>query len=66
MALLALYMIVKEENETLESFLENKIFAGAEGSTLAATEEEMQGFEKFMESYKAGLGIEKAAIEALR
>ena len=66
MALLALYMIVKEENETLESFLEKKIFAGAEGSTLAASEEEMQGFEKFMESYKAGLGIEKAAIEALR
>ena len=69
MALLALFMKEKaagaEDAASLDRFLNERIFAGAEGTTLAASEEEIQGFETFMERYKAGLSVEKAAIDAM-
>ena len=33
-AVLASYLVNKEENETLEDFLDTKVFAGNQGSTL--------------------------------
>ena len=75
MAILALYLtkvtggaddnIVKEGSLTLPDFLNNLIFAGESGSTVTATSEEIQGFDSFMESFKAALPIEKAAVETL-
>ncbi|MCM1135104.1 MAG: FGGY-family carbohydrate kinase [Clostridium sp.] len=64
-ALLAAYMKDKEENETLESYLKNKIFAGQAGSRMEPKEEDAAGFERFMKRYMAGLPIERAAVEAL-
>ena len=66
MALLALYMKVKAEGESLEDFLEKRIFKDAVGTTLEAGEEEIKGFEDFMSRYKEGLEIEKAACEHLK
>lgn len=65
MALLAAYMQTKEENESLESYLKNKIFAGQTGSRMEPDAEDVAGFEKFMERYMAGLSIEHAAVDAL-
>ena len=65
MALLAAYMQTKEENESLESYLTNKIFAGQTGSRMEPDAEDVAGFEKFMERYMAGLSIEHAAVDAL-
>ena len=64
-ALLAAYMKNKEENETLEAYLNNKIFAGQAGSKLEPKAEDVAGFEKFMKRYMAGLSIEHAAVDSL-
>ena len=65
MALLAAYMQTKEESESLESYLKNKIFAGQTGSRMEPDAADVAGFEKFMERYMAGLSIEHAAVDAL-
>ncbi len=65
-ALLASYMRTKSEGETLDKFLAEKIFATAEGTTEKPDGKDVEGFERFMERYKDGLAIEKAAINALK
>jgi len=65
MALLAVYMQTKEENESLKDYLKNKIFAGQTGSRMEPDGKDVAGFEKFMERYMAGLSIEHAAVDAL-
>lgn len=62
-ALLAAYLADKNEGEKLEEFLDNRIFKTLSGETVFPEPEEIAGFEKFMEHYRAGLSIEKAAIE---
>jgi len=66
MALLAAYMLHKAPNEPLESYLSEKVFAGEEGSTIAPDQADVDGFAAFMERYKKGLVIERAAVEGLR
>jgi sugar (pentulose or hexulose) kinase len=66
MALLALYMMYKENGELLESFLSREIFTGDNGITIQPDSRDSIGFEKFMETYKKGLSIEKAAVENIR
>ena len=62
-AVLAAYMVQKGEDETLEEYLQKKVFADAKGVTLAPDAAEAAGFEAFMERYRKGLGIERAAVE---
>ena len=66
MALLASYMLYKEAGEVLSSFLSNKVFAGNSGVTLEPLPEDVKGYEEFMKTYKAGLAIEQAAVEAFK
>jgi sugar (pentulose or hexulose) kinase len=66
MALLAAYMLHKEEDESLEAYLNDKVFAGENSTTIAPVPEDIEGFGAFMERYKAGLAIEKAAVETLK
>ena len=65
-AVLAAYMQWKEAGETLSDYLENKVFANAESSTIAPDPEDVAGFQVFIERYKAGLAIERAAVESLK
>lgn len=65
MALLAAYMLDKKENESLGDYLEERIFAGLAGSTIAPTAEDIEGFETFAARYKAGISFEKAAVDAM-
>ena len=65
MALLAGYMIWKDEGETLPDYLDNKVFAGARSSTLMADESDVDGFNAFLAAYKKALPVEKAATELL-
>jgi sugar (pentulose or hexulose) kinase len=65
-ALLAAYTARKGENESLEAYLNEKVFAGAQGTTLAPDPRDVEGFDAFMDRYKKGLGIEAAAVEGLR
>ncbi len=64
MALLASYMLHKGSDESLSSFLKNKVFAENTGSTLAPLVDDVKGFEDFMKRYQAGLAIERSAVEA--
>jgi sugar (pentulose or hexulose) kinase len=65
-ALLASYMLHKAENEPLETYLSDKVFAGENGTTMAPDQRDVDGFTSFMERYKKGLVIERAAVDALR
>lgn len=60
-AVLAAYLVLKENGETLPDYLNNKIFAGQKGSKLEPIPENVKGFEKFMEQYMKGLAMEKEA-----
>ena len=64
-AVLASYMIQKEEGESLGDYLNNKVFAGQEGTSLDPNPEGVKGFDEFIKIYKAGLPIEKAAVESM-
>ena len=65
MALLAGYMIWKEKGQSLENYLENRVFADAVSSTLTANEKDIAGFADFLTRYKKALDVEKAAINTL-
>ena len=61
-ALLAGYLINKK-GKNLADYLEEVVFAGNTGVEIAPTKEDVEGFNRYMEYYKAGLAIEKAAVE---
>ena len=62
-ALLASYRVNNSDNEALADFLENHVFAGNTGVEIAPTAEDVAGFNIYIENYKRGLAIEKAAVE---
>ena len=62
-ALLASYVVNNGDKENLADWLEHKVFAGNAGVEIAPTAEDVAGFNKYIEAYKAGLGIEKAAVQ---
>lgn len=65
MALLASYMICKEEGESLEDYLAKKVFAGNAGTSMEPDPEDVKGYEVFIERYKKGIPIELSALENL-
>ncbi|MCD8363278.1 MAG: FGGY-family carbohydrate kinase [Lachnospiraceae bacterium] len=65
-ALLASYMLRRETDETLEDYLQNKVFGGDEGVKMDPDPEDVKGFETFMSLYRAGLPIERAAVDSMK
>jgi sugar (pentulose or hexulose) kinase len=65
-ALLAAYMLTKAEHESLEDYLDAKVFAEEDGTTIAPDQGDVDGFAAFMARYKKGLVIERAAVAGLR
>ena len=65
MALLAAYMIWKEDGETLPDYLDNKVFAGADSVTLMADPSDIAGFDVFLSRYVKALPVERLATEAI-
>ncbi|WP_199621648.1 xylulokinase [Paenibacillus alkalitolerans] len=64
-ALLASYMINKADNETLEHYLNEKVFAGKMGTSIDPDPNDVAGFNEFMKRYIKGLAIERAAVDYL-
>ena len=62
-ALLAAFMAQKNAGETLETYLEQRVFAAQKSLTVAPNEADWQGFERYMERYRAGLVAARAAGE---
>ncbi|MFN7252284.1 MAG: xylulokinase [Anaerobacillus sp.] len=64
-ALLGSYMINKKKTETLEEYLNEKVFKNQSVKNVSPDPKDVEGFEQFMERYKKGLGIERAAVDNL-
>lgn len=60
-ALLASYLVNKK-GLSLPDFLDLVVFAGNTGMEIAPTKEEVEGFDRYIEHYQAGLAIEHTAI----
>ncbi len=65
-ALLASYMIQKDAGETLEDYLQQKVFGGDEGEKMDPNPEDVKGFDEFICRYRAGFPIERAAVDCLK
>lgn len=64
-ALLAAYLTRKSEGETLEAYLDSRVFSGNPGIRLDPREEDLKGMEAFMKRYTKGLAVQRAAVESL-
>ena len=65
MALLAAYMKNKDENESLEEYLNCRVFNGVSGSTMEPDEADVAGFNSYIKQYKAMLKVEQLAAEMI-
>ena len=65
MAILASYMMNKDQEESLEDFLDKKVFEEDAGQEIYPDQLDVEGFEEFIERYKKGLVIEQAAVDHL-
>lgn len=54
------------EGQTLEEYLADTVFRGAQGSVQQPDAADTAGFARFLTDYKSGLAVEKAAAAALR
>ena len=66
MAILANYRITKKENEPLDEYLDERVFAGQEGVTLSPDPEYVAGFEELGKRYVEGLPIVREATRSLK
>ena len=64
-ALLASYMVNKG-SKTLDEFLNDDVFGGETGTKMEPVAADVEGFDKFIERYTAGLPIERAAVDSLK
>lgn len=66
MALLCAYMLWRRKGETLEEYLDNRVFADAGVSTVLPDSMDAAGFTSFLERYKAAFPLERLAVETLK
>ena len=64
MALLASYLVQKQDGQTLEQYLETEIFADVKRATLAPDPEDEAGFDRYLSWYRSALAAENAAVKA--
>jgi sugar (pentulose or hexulose) kinase len=65
-ALLAAFMKSRSKDESLEDYLADRVFADQRGIEIAPDPNDVEGFAAFIERYKKGLVIERAALDGLR
>ncbi len=66
MALLAMYAMNREPGEKLEDYLDDRVFAHLESTTLEATREEKKGYMDYLAKYEKILETERSAVDMLR
>ena len=64
-ALLASYMRTKADDESLASFLSDRVFANENSTTVNPDPNDVAGFTSFMQRYTKGLSVQRAAVDAL-
>lgn len=65
MALLVAYLDNKRENESLEEYLNARVFADARGTTLTPEQADVDGFNAYIKQYQALLEVERKAVEVI-
>ena len=65
-ALLAAYMLRKKEGETLEAYLEDRVFAGRKAVCEEPDPVDVEGFDRFIERYRGCLPVERAAVDCMK
>ena len=65
MAVLAAYQIWKNNGESLDEYLEQRVFQNADLSTVRPDPDGMAGFNAFLKTYQAGLAAERAAVMSI-
>ena len=65
MALLAAFMLRRGKDETLEDYLENRVFSSARSSTLTADKTDIDGFNAFLEKYVSAMPVERLAARLI-
>lgn len=64
-ALLASYMIHKQDGQTLADFLNREVFADQTGTRMEPDAADVAGFDAFIQRYRRGFAIERAAVDSL-
>ena len=65
-ALLADYAVHRAEGQSLEDYLDEKVFHSMKQSTLAPVPEDERGFDSYMKRFMACIAAEKASVEHFR
>ena len=65
MALLCAYLLWRSPGESLEDYLDEKVFREAKAVTVMADAEEIAGFDRFAARFRAAFPVEKAAVETV-
>ena len=65
-ALLADYLVNKGPEESLEDYLQEKVFAGMQQSTLAPAPADEAGFDAYMRRFVSCLPAQQAAVDGLK
>ena len=65
-ALLAAFRAQKEAGETLEDYLEKRVFRGNAGTVMLPDARDSEGFREYMKRYTEGIAIERAAVGHLK
>lgn len=63
MALLASYMIHKNDGQELADWLQQEVYAGNECFIEKPDKDDVEGFDEFIRKYSKGLAVERAAVE---
>ena len=62
-ALLAQYMTDRNDGETLEDYLQDRVFGKMNQLTVEPDPDDIEGFDRYMESFVKCIPVQKAAIE---
>ncbi|CAM2777155.1 xylulokinase [Dellaglioa algida] len=66
MAVLAIFAKRNNNGQSLEDFLDHEVFVDPESMTLSPEPEGVEGYNKFISRYEAGLPVESEAIKTIK
>ena len=64
-ALLGAYMLYKKPEETLDTYLKERVFAILAAQTMLPEAEDVAGFDAYFAQYQKGLAVERVAVESI-
>ncbi len=65
-AILAAYAVTRDPGESLEDYLDARVFAGMKQLTVSPDPEDEAGFDRYMEKFMACIPAQKAAVDGLK